>query len=412
MPTRPAVRAEPDTTDLTADVAVVGAGAAGLALADALARRGAGERVALLETPRADLRSPERTWCSWQDPASPALAGSVGAVWPHADVVGPGGARQRLDLPVPYVLVRSGDHARAVGARLAAAGARRLAVTVTGLRDSPDEPRAVVRGHDAEGRPVRVRARWVVDTRPPRLPPEVPPGRTRLLQHFRGWFVRTREDAFDPAAAVLMDFRPPQPPGEVAFGYVLPTSPREALVEYTGFSAAPLDGAGYDAALRAYAATAGLPPFDVVAVEQGVVPMTDEPLPRVVGPRTVRLGTAGGATRPSTGYTFAAALRQAEAVAGALVAGRPPVPPRAYRRRHLAMDSLLLRALVTGRVEGAAFLADLFARHPAERVVRFLDGATSPWEDLALMRTAPRGPMLATVAERALPRGLRRQPRG
>jgi lycopene beta-cyclase len=327
-------------------------------------------------------------------------------------VVGPDGRRLALELEVPYVLVRSGDHARAVGQRLERAGTQRRAVTVTGLRDGPDEPYAVVRGLDADGRPVELAARRVVDTRPPRLPPVPPPGRTRLLQHFRGWFVRTPADAFDPAVATLMDFRPPQPPGAVAFGYVLPTSPREALVEYTEFSRAPLDGAGYDRALRAYADLLGLGAYEVTGVEQGVVPMTDEPLPRRVGRRTLRLGTAGGATRPSTGYTFAAALRQADgladALAAGLAAGRAPVPPRAYPRRHLLMDALMLRALDTGRVDGASFLTALFARQPAGRVVRFLDGATTPAEDLAVMATAPLLPMLRTVAERAVPPRLRR----
>ena len=43
-----------------------------------------------------------------------------------------------------------------------------------------------------------VAARWVVDTRP--VAP-ARPGRVRLLQHFRGWFVRTATDGFDPAVA-------------------------------------------------------------------------------------------------------------------------------------------------------------------------------------------------------------------
>lgn len=54
-------------------------------------------------------------------------------------------------------------------------------------------------------------------------------------------------------------------------------------------------------------------------------------------------------------------------MAQALWEGRDPCPPAAYPRRHLQMDALLLRALDTGALDGAAFLADLFARHPAER---------------------------------------------
>jgi lycopene beta-cyclase len=146
----------------------------------------------------------------------------------------------------------------------------------------------------------------------------------------------------------------------------------------------------------------GLPPFEVLQVEQGAIPMTDAPFARRVGQRVLRLGAAGGATRPSTGYTFTAAQRQAAAVADALAAGRDPAPPRAYPLRHLAMDAVLLRALDSGRLDGAAFFTDLFDRHPVERVLRFLDGASSPREELAVMATAPRAPMLRATAEVAL----------
>jgi lycopene beta-cyclase len=193
-----------------------------------------------------------------------------------------------------------------------------------------------------------------------------------------------------------MDFRTPQPPRGVAFRYVLATSAREALVEHTEFTRAALDDAGYDRALRD--ATAGLPPFEVVGVEQGAIPMTDAPFARQVGERVYRLGAGGGATRPSTGYTFSGAQRQAAAVADAVAAGRDPLPPLPYPRRHLLMDAVLLRALDGGHLAGARFLADLFARQPAERVLRFLDGTTSVREDLAIMRTAPPLAMLAATA--------------
>ncbi len=289
-------------------------------------------------------------------------------------------------------MIRSRDYERVADARLVRTAVRRVeavAVAVaTGIDDGPSE--AAVHG-------AGLRASWVFDTRP--VAP-VRPGRVSLLQHFRGWFVRTSQDAFDPGVAGLMDFRPPQPPCGVAFGYVLPTSRREALVEYTEFSRSVLTTPQYDAALRDYTSQLGLPAFDVVGAEQGVIPMTDAPFPRRLGRRVFRLGAAGGATRPSTGYTFRAAQRQASSVAQALWDGRDPCPPAAYPRRHLTMDALLLRALDSGELDGAGFLADLFARHPTERVLRFLDGQSTPREELAVMAGAPRGPMMRTLLSR------------
>lgn len=187
---------------------------------------------------------------------------------------------------------------------------------------------------------------------------------------------------FDPGRAVLMDFRTPQPARGVSFGYVLPVSDRYALVEYTEFSPRRLTDAGYDAALRGYADLLGLDltALTVREVEDGVIPMTDAPFEGRPSPRVVRLGTAGGATRPSTGFTFSAMYRQADDVARALAAGRAPVPRPAYPRRHLWMDAVALRALDRGAVGGPEFFDRLFDRNPAQRVLRFLDGATTPAE--------------------------------
>ncbi|GAB3937762.1 hypothetical protein GCM10027614_16600 [Micromonospora vulcania] len=109
-------------------------------------------------------------------------------------------------------------------------------------------------------------------------------------------------------------------------------SDRYALVEYTEFSPGLLTDAGYDEALAGYRDLLGLDPagLRVREVENGVIPMTDAPFPARPTPRVVRLGTAGGATRPSTGFTFSAMYRQADQVARALAAGRPPVPAAAY----------------------------------------------------------------------------------
>lgn len=366
----------------SAEVVVVGAGAAGLGLAVRLAECDV-PGVVLVQSPQP---APERTWCTWQR-GPVAWADAVSHRWYRVAVHGPDTVGRQLPMGTHrYELVRSPDYERWAGQRLG--GVERVAAHVEEVTDGAMG--AVVRGDG-----LALRARWVFDTRPA---PPARAGRTALLQHFRGWFVRTAVDAFDPEVAGLMDFRVPQPAGGVAFGYVLPTSPREALVEHTSFTREVLDDAGYDAALRQYTAEVlDLPALEVLRVEQGSIPMTDAPFPRRTGRRVFRLGAAGGATRPSTGYTFTAAQRQAAGVAAALVAGRDPEPPPAYPRRHLAMDAVLLRALDTGRLDGAAFFTELFDRHPVERVLRFLDGVSSPREELAVMAGAPAGVMLRSV---------------
>ncbi len=389
------------------EVAVVGGGAAGLSLAHRLCAPPPGARsprVTVVDAPPGPLRPPERTWCYWEAPGG-EYDGVLAASWDRLRVHGVDGAQVTgRPGPLRYKMMRSGAFEQLVGARLAAApAADRLTAVVEDVRALPDG--AEVRGVTPEGGPLRLRARWVFDSRPL---PALPPARTTLLQHFHGWFIRTERPEFDPTTADLMDFRTPQPDHGLSFGYVLPLSPYEALAEYTEFSAAPLDEAAYHRALRHYLAEVrALGPYRITASEQGVIPMTDARFPRAAGPRVFRIGAAGGATRPSTGYTFAAVQRQTRAIATAFHQGRTPAPPPPHSARSRLMDAVLLRALDSGRIDGADFFTGLFRGVPMERLLRFLDGGTRLREDLSIGLHTPVRPMLRTVAE--LPR-LRRRP--
>ncbi|MET7380687.1 lycopene cyclase family protein [Streptomyces sp. NPDC005526] len=386
---------------IEADVAIVGAGAAGLSLAHRLALRPPGAHrlsVVLVTAPPGPLRPPDRTWCYWEAGPGPYDA-ALTASWHRLRVHAPHGARMEDDIsPLRYKMLRSDDFESLVDGVVARSPeTTRLEAsvdTVEGLADG-----AEVRGRAADGRPVRVRARWVFDSRPLPLA-GLPAARTTLLQHFHGWFVRHERPVFDTGTVELMDFRTPQPAHGLSFGYVLPTGRRQALVEYTEFSARPLSRQRYEAALRHYTGDVlGLGDFEVTATETGVIPMTDAPFARQTGPSVFRIGAASGATRPSTGYTFAAVQRQTGAVAAALRAGRRPLPPPAHPARSLAMDAVLLRALASGRVDGAAFFSRLFARVPARRLLRFLDGRTRLHEELSIGLRTPVLPMLRTALE-------------
>ncbi|MFE3518976.1 lycopene cyclase family protein [Streptomyces sp. NPDC059166] len=374
-------------------IVVVGGGAAGLCLAHGLATTG--RTVTLVEAPDGPLRPPERTWCYWEA-GTDTFEEAVTASWRRLRVRGPEGRVVESEpAPLRYRMVRSGPFERLVHSRLAASGTARV-VRATAHEVSDARRGAEVRCTTPDGKVLTLRAGLVFDSRPVR---RVPPHRTLLLQHFRGWFVRTSLPRFDPEVADLMDFRVPQPRHGLAFGYVLPLAPDRALIEYTQFSRTPLTTAAYDEALRHYAGSVlRLGRFTVDSAEQGVIPMTDARFPRRAGHAVFRIGTAGGATRPATGYTFAAVRRQSLAVVAALERGRPGVPPP-HGRRALAMDAVLLRALDTGRVDGPRFFTDLFRRVPMERLLRFLDGGSSPWEEFGIGLRTPVGPMLRTAAE-------------
>ncbi len=108
-----------------AEVVVVGAGAAGLALACLIGEQG-GVEVVLVDAPAGPARSPDRTWCSWQTGPTD-WEEAVTARWHRVQVHAPDGAARTYDLaPLDYTMVRSRDYERVAGDRLVRADVERV----------------------------------------------------------------------------------------------------------------------------------------------------------------------------------------------------------------------------------------------------------------------------------------------
>lgn len=359
------------------DIIILGAGAAGLSLAHHLGHAGMLKgRVLVIE--RGQKRVNDRTWCFWESTDGPFEA-VVSRRWDHIQVFGQGFG-QRFDIaPNAYKMIRGADFYAHVDAYLE----RQEQVTrvygdVQRIEDGAEGAQVWVDGQIYRGR-------WVFNSilwpRPPQH------GYHHLLQHFKGYILETKTPAFDPTVATFMDFRTPQH-NDTRFVYVLPTSPHRALVEYTVFSGALLPDPDYDAGLRAYLTDIlGLSDYTILETEFGVIPMTDAPFVRQPSPHVMNIGTAGGCTKPSTGYTFRHIQAQSARIVSSLQHTGQPFYPVARWERHRWMDSVLLRVLATGREEGSHVFTRLFQTNPVHRVLEFLNENTSLADDIALMST-------------------------
>ena len=110
-----------------------------------------------------------------------------------------------------------------------------------------------------------------------------------LQQHFLGWFIETEQPTFDPDVATFMDFSIPQQ-GNCRFMYVLPTSPTEALFEYTLFSKTLLPEAEYEVAIKAYLDSIGVSQYTIKRKEKGSIPMTCYPFEQHNTARILHIG--------------------------------------------------------------------------------------------------------------------------
>lgn len=206
-----------------------------------------------------------------------------------------------------------------------------------------------------------------------------------LLQHFKGWLVETSTDFFDDRQADLMNFKTSQQHG-CTFLYVLPVSKRKALIEYTLFTEDIIEEAEYDRGLNDFIINElRLREYHIAESEKGIIPMTNMHFPGQQG-CVFFIGTAGGQTKASTGYTFSFIQKQTEQIVRSMEVNGKPVALKKPRRFNF-YDTVLLRILYERKISGAEVFYDLFRKNRASKIFKFLDNETNLVEELQVMNT-------------------------
>jgi lycopene beta-cyclase len=213
-----------------------------------------------------------------------------------------------------------------------------------------------------------------------------------LLQHFKGWLIETEKPAFDEKKATLMDFRISQKKG-TAFCYVLPSSSSEALVEYTLFTPSLLQPNEYEAELKTYISDyLKIDNYTIRETEFGVIPMTNHRFTRQHN-HIINIGTAGGQTKGSSGYTFYFIQQHCQQLVESLVNRGHPFVAATPRRFHF-YDSVLLQVLDRDYLPGEDIFATMFRKNKPQDVLAFLNNASSLATELKIISTLPTFPFL------------------
>lgn len=381
------------------DYIMAGGGAAGLSLAYYLGDSGlADKRILIIDKDRKEQN--DRTWCFWTD-GPMGLDEIIHRSWPRVRFTS---RYCDLDIdlsPFRYCMIRGIDFYRHVSERFSESTTTEVRTElVTAIEDG--EEAATVR---TEGGTFT--ADYVFDSI--FIPEEFSVDRSRyhfLFQHFRGWFIQTETDVFDPGAATMFDFRVLGGDG-MRFMYILPFSPRNGLVEYTLFSPRLLEEAEYLEGIRKYLdEILGVKSYEILEYEKGVIPMTEQPFPRQDGKRIMRIGTKAGMVKGSTGFAFHRTQRDSRRIVASLETEGHPFAVPAAPRRYRVMDAMLLH-LLTNRPElSERIFSDLFSKNPVERLFRFLDEQSSVGQDLAIMASVPWWPFIRAWLEIQIRRGM------
>ncbi len=215
-----------------------------------------------------------------------------------------------------------------------------------------------------------------------------------LWQSFLGTWVETSRPAFDPNVALLMDLQESGSDLPLAFVYVLPTSATTALVEHTAYHPSPLPRAWHRERCLRWLVEHSIRVTAEPASEYGAIPLGLSLARPVEG--VPRIGSIGGAVRPSTGYAFQTIQRQAVELADSILQGHAE-SPSAYPGWLRWADGLFLQALARAPQCGLHLMEPLLANAPAEDLLPFLAGRANALQSLRVMMNVPKIQMVHSL---------------
>ena len=352
----------------TFDFAIVGAGAAGLQLAIKLAEDEYfnDKSIAIFEPDSKTAN--DRTWSFWEKETK--WDGIACKSWDKALFYGEGKELELHLRPYKYKTIKSSDfysHAKKV---------INEHQNITWLAEQVQS----VNGQLITTTKGEHKASHIFDSRVPSAF-EKDQTHIHLLQHFKGWFIKTEEPVFDVDKITVMDYRIKWK-DSTSFTYVLPFSPTEALVEFTLFNEALLQDEEYDQYLKEYIRDyIGISEFEITEVEQGVIPMSDYPFHKHHEAFVTKIGTAGGWVRPSSGYSFKNSDRYTSMIIDNIKKGHHPSKGIA-NSRFRAYDKLFLHVLSSHNHKGEEVFTVLYGLKNHQTILRFLDEESSLLEDL------------------------------
>jgi len=372
------------------DYLIIGGGLSGLQLAKAIADHDLlqSKTLAIVE-PKSKSKN-DKTWCFWEK-GEGKWDQLVSHVWHKAKVNTPYGEKHFDLAPYQYKKVRSVDFYEALIPEL------KKHPQITWIEDEVIDFELGEK-HLIKGKNKTYTTAKLFDSSPPKKKGEAQ--YPYVLQHFKGKVIETTEDMFDPKAFTMMDFSVGYQ-DQCCFTYVLPTSSKRALIEFTFFTPSLVDKKTYDELIEVYLKQAGVENFSVEEVEAGVIPMTSFPFWKENTHNYMRIGTAGGWVKASSGYSFKNTEKQVAKIIELLQAEKGLDTP-AKAARFQWYDDLFLRVLYHQNKVGNKLFTEMYNRNSIQSIFEFLDEESDITEEVKLINRFSKLPFLKALTKKAL----------
>jgi lycopene beta-cyclase len=356
-------------------------GCAGLSLAIQLKRSSIKfERVLLIDR---DLKNKnDRTWCFWTKEQNNWFDGIVYKKWDYFEFKTNSIEKKFALAPYQYMMVRGIDFYEACLTELRSDPRFEIVTaSIESIRSESDT--AVI--ETSEGlytasyvfnSAIRVHAKKEKHT--------------NYVQHFKGLLIETNDDRFDEACPVFMDFSVQQK-NDCRFVYIIPYSKRKALIEYTGFSKQAVSDEEYDAELVDYIENKlQIKHYKTDEIERGEIPMAESEFVNPFGNKVINIGTAGGFSKASTGYTFYFIQHKCAAIIKQLELALTAIEPINSEKRFVYYDRILLDVIDQKKIAAKDVFEALFTNNKITTLLAFLNEESSLVEDLKIMNSVPK----------------------
>ena len=370
------------------DYIIAGGGCAGLSLAYCLSKSSlSNQKILIVDKEKKSLN--DKTWCFWTQEQTP-FDDIVYRKWDKIEFITDNYQEIFALKTLNYKIIRGIDFYAEVQQQLAKfSNIVFVYDTITDITETNENVSLHTPTQTYFGK-------WLFDSR---LTPETYKNADRtLLQHFKGFVIKTETPKFDITKVTMFDFRTEQA-NEVRFFYTLPYQNDKALVEFTIFGKEIFKNEqDYLVPLNNYIKNIlQINNFEIEEEEFGIIPMTDFPFPNRQGQRIKRIGIAGGQSKPSTGYTFLNIQRDSMKIVKSLEHNGQPFYRKSSQAHFKMYDKMILDIMLRDGGSIKNIFTTLFRNNPIENLLYFLDNQTNFATDLQIMASVPPMPFLKSI---------------
>ena len=211
--------------------------------------------------------------------------------------------------------------------------------------------------------------------------------KSKLWQHFQGVEIETSKNIFDDEILNLMDFNCDQKKN-VHFFYTLPFSKNKALIETTWLSNLKDQNLmDYDLQLENYIKNnLKIKNYKIKFIEKGAIPLFYPSIKQ--NNKIINIGSAGGMTRLSTGYTFLNIQEHSKYILKN-IDKIDKVVKYNLGQKYKFLDKIFLKVLKSNPEKMPNIFYKMFKCSP-DTVIKFLSNKSNILEDINIICKMPK----------------------